>query len=89
MAGIYRQRHPENTVFCRVFFYYFERRQNILGCQQVEIRKNYERFVTSTKTKFRVAWISKFFFKLGENCDNISFKKGIQFPDLILNTCQR
>jgi hypothetical protein len=25
MAGIYRQRHPEHTVFYRVFFYYFER----------------------------------------------------------------
>ena len=25
MAGIYRQRHPEFTVFYRVFFYYFER----------------------------------------------------------------
>ncbi len=25
MAGIYRQRHPELTVFYRVFFYYFER----------------------------------------------------------------
>jgi ribosomal protein S27E len=24
MAGIYRQRHPEHTVFYRVFFYYFE-----------------------------------------------------------------
>jgi hypothetical protein len=24
MAGIYQQRHPENTVFYRVFFYYFE-----------------------------------------------------------------
>ena len=25
MAGIYRQRHPERTVFYRVFFHYFER----------------------------------------------------------------
>jgi hypothetical protein len=25
MPGIYRQRHPEHTVFYRVFFYYFER----------------------------------------------------------------
>jgi ribosomal protein S27E len=25
MAGIYRQRHPEHTVFYRVFFHYFER----------------------------------------------------------------
>jgi len=25
MAGIYRQRHPEHTVFYRVFFYYFEK----------------------------------------------------------------
>jgi hypothetical protein len=25
MAGIYRQRHPEHTVFFRVFFFYFER----------------------------------------------------------------
>jgi hypothetical protein len=25
MAGIYRQRHPEHTVFYRVFFFYFER----------------------------------------------------------------
>jgi hypothetical protein len=25
MAGIYRQRHPEHSVFYRVFFYYFER----------------------------------------------------------------
>lgn len=25
MAGIYRERHPEFTVFYRVFFYYFER----------------------------------------------------------------
>jgi len=25
MAGIYRERHPEHTVFYRVFFYYFER----------------------------------------------------------------
>jgi hypothetical protein len=25
MAGIYRQRHPEHTVFYRVFFYHFER----------------------------------------------------------------
>jgi carbamoylphosphate synthase large subunit len=25
MAGIYRQRHPEHTVFYRVFFYYLER----------------------------------------------------------------
>jgi DUF1365 family protein len=24
MAGIYRQRHPEHTVFYRVFFHYFE-----------------------------------------------------------------
>ena len=24
MAGIYRERHPEHTVFYRVFFYYFE-----------------------------------------------------------------
>lgn len=24
MGGIYRQRHPEHTVFYRVFFYYFE-----------------------------------------------------------------
>jgi hypothetical protein len=24
MAGIYRQRHPEHTVFYRVFFLYFE-----------------------------------------------------------------
>jgi ribosomal protein S27E len=24
MAGIYRQHHPEHTVFYRVFFYYFE-----------------------------------------------------------------
>jgi len=24
MAGIYRRRHPEHTVFYRVFFYYFE-----------------------------------------------------------------
>ena len=24
MAGIYQQRHPEHTVFYRVFFYYFE-----------------------------------------------------------------
>jgi hypothetical protein len=24
MSGIYRQRHPEHTVFYRVFFYYFE-----------------------------------------------------------------
>lgn len=25
LAGIYRERHPEHTVFYRVFFYYFER----------------------------------------------------------------
>ncbi len=25
MAGIYRERHPELSVFYRVFFYYFER----------------------------------------------------------------
>ncbi len=25
MAGIYRQRHPEHTVFYRVLFHYFER----------------------------------------------------------------
>jgi len=25
MAGIYRQHHPEHSVFYRVFFYYFER----------------------------------------------------------------
>jgi hypothetical protein len=25
MAGIYSQRHPEHTVFYRVFFYHFER----------------------------------------------------------------
>ena len=25
MAGIYRERHPEHSVFYRVFFYYFER----------------------------------------------------------------
>jgi len=25
MAGLYRQRHPERSVFYRVFFYYFER----------------------------------------------------------------
>ena len=25
MGGIYRRRHPEHTVFYRVFFYYFER----------------------------------------------------------------
>lgn len=25
MAGIYRQRHPERTIFYRVFFHYFER----------------------------------------------------------------
>jgi hypothetical protein len=25
MAGIYRQRHPEHTVFYHVFFHYFER----------------------------------------------------------------
>ena len=25
MAGIYRQRHPERTVFYRVLFYYFEK----------------------------------------------------------------
>jgi len=24
MTGIYRQRHPEHTVFYRVFFHYFE-----------------------------------------------------------------
>ncbi len=24
MAGMYRQRHPEHTVFYRVFFHYFD-----------------------------------------------------------------
>jgi len=31
----------------------------------------------------------KYFFELGEYCDIIFFKKGIQFPDLILNTCRK
>jgi hypothetical protein len=29
------------------------------------------------------------FFELGKNCDNISFKEGIKFPDLISNTCRK
>ena len=41
MAGIYHQRHPEHTVFYRVFFYYFER---FLREYEVRFEKEYGYF---------------------------------------------
>jgi hypothetical protein len=41
MAGIYRQRHPEHTVFYRVLFHYFER---FLGEYEDRFEKEYGYF---------------------------------------------
>ena len=60
MAGIYRQRHPEHTVFYRVFFYCFER---FLREYEDRFEKEYGYFRPVIQVVFTVPKMLRLFFR--------------------------
>jgi hypothetical protein len=67
MAGIFRQRHPEHTVFYRVFFYYFFTheifslllRQKLIGLPLVQNLLHWRHTGFNVHSKFRAKTKSK------------------------------